>query len=97
MTSQLDAIQKTLGIRIGSGGARAYSIYSTASPTAGDAFTSPRPISSVSPENLPKDPACTSDVLSFYRTSHTNDILEPPVALGDIIMDIDQVKELFTQ
>jgi hypothetical protein len=97
MTSQLNAIQETLGIRVGSTGAEVDSASSTASIYARGTLLSPRPISSDSSENVLPGSAGRSDEPSFYQISQVNDFRAPPVSLGDISLDIDQIRLLFIQ
>jgi hypothetical protein len=97
MTSQLDAIQKTLGIHVGSAEAGFGTAYSTTSSMTQVPLPSPRPISSASPENDSKDLAGRPDESAFYRASHFNDIPDTPISLGSFSLDTDQVRGLFSQ
>ena len=93
VTSQLDAIQKTLGMRTNP--APGISVTQSVPSVAGGALSSPGPASSATPEDDPKDVAAAE--LTFYRASLVNDLPESPVSMGCGSLNTDEVIELFAQ
>lgn len=97
VTSQLEVIQQTLGIRVGNTGNGIEGTPSRLNTSTQEALSRPGALSSETPETFLTDPPGEWDGLEFYETSGPDEVTGAVFAAGNISLDPDQVRELYIQ